>query len=91
MYFFKLEVEYLGFTLTRQGVLPQSKKVESILEIKPPTTVKAVKSWVGLINFYRMFWKCRAHHLYNITNLTKRVGILSGLRNTMSLSGILRI
>ena len=34
------EIEYLGYTITRDGIKPQYKKIQSILNLKPPTTVK---------------------------------------------------
>ncbi len=38
--FCALEIEYLGYVLTRDGIKPQSNKVQAILVIKPPTGVK---------------------------------------------------
>ncbi len=32
-----LKIEYLGYVLTRDGIKPQSNKVQAILAIKPPT------------------------------------------------------
>ena len=33
-------IEYLGYVLTRDGIIPQSNKVQVILAIKPPTGVR---------------------------------------------------
>jgi hypothetical protein len=38
--FCTLEIEYLHYVLTRDGIKPQSNKVQAILAIKPPTGVK---------------------------------------------------
>ncbi len=38
--FCALEIEYLGYVLTRDNIKPQSNKVQAILAIKPPTGVK---------------------------------------------------
>ncbi len=38
--FCTLEIEYLGYVLTRDGIKPQSNKVQAILAIKLPTGVK---------------------------------------------------
>jgi hypothetical protein len=35
--FCALEIEYLGYILTRDSIKPQSNKVQAILAIKPPT------------------------------------------------------
>jgi hypothetical protein len=37
--FCALEIEYLGYILTRDGIKPQSNKVQAILAIKSPTGV----------------------------------------------------
>jgi hypothetical protein len=38
--FCALKIEYLGYILTRDGIKPQSNKVQAILPIKPPTGVR---------------------------------------------------
>ncbi len=38
--FCALEIEYLGYILIRDGIKPQSNKVQAILAIQPPKGVK---------------------------------------------------
>ncbi len=38
--FCTLEIEYMGYILTRDGIKHQSNKVQAILAIKPPTRVR---------------------------------------------------
>ena len=38
--FCAIATEYLGYTLTREGIKPQTNKVQSILALKAPTNVK---------------------------------------------------
>ena len=47
------EIEYLGHTLTPEGVKPNSKKVKAVKDFSVPKNVKEVKSFLGLANFYR--------------------------------------
>ena len=47
------EIEYLGHTLTAEGVKPNSGKIEAVNSFPRPSTVKEVKSFLGLANFYR--------------------------------------
>ena len=47
------EIEYLGHTLTPEGVKPNSKKVEAVRDFPVSKNVKEVKSFLGLANFYR--------------------------------------
>ena len=37
------EIEYLGYTLTRDGIKPQEEKVSDILALHPPTNVKQLR------------------------------------------------
>ncbi len=50
--FCALEIEYLGYVLTRDGIKPQSNKVQAILAIKPPTGVKQLRHFLGMVQYY---------------------------------------
>jgi hypothetical protein len=47
--FCALEIEYLGYVLTRDGIKPQSNKLQAILAIKPPTGVRQVRHFSGML------------------------------------------
>jgi hypothetical protein len=49
--FCAIEAEFLGFVLTQQGIKPQVKKVEAIVKIATPKTVKQVYSFISMINY----------------------------------------
>jgi hypothetical protein len=51
--FCALEIEYLGYILTRDGIKPQSNKVQAALAIQPPTNVKEVRHFLGMVQHYR--------------------------------------
>ncbi len=51
-----LEIEYLGYVLTRDGIKPQSNKVQAILAIEPPTGVKQLRHFLGMVQYYRDLW-----------------------------------
>jgi hypothetical protein len=42
-FFAKTNLEYLGYKINREGLRPSQKKVEAILQIKPPTTCKQLR------------------------------------------------
>ena len=65
-------VDYLGYTLTRAGFKPQVNKVQAILKLQPPRTVKQVRKLLGFINFYKDFIKDRSTILQPIVSLTKK-------------------
>ncbi len=54
--FCALEIEYLGYVLTRDGIKPQSNKVQAILAIKPSTGVKQLRHFLGMVQYYRDLW-----------------------------------
>src|SRR5947209_5074047 len=51
--FLKETTEYLGFLISKQGIQVDSKKIKAISEWKAPTTVTEVRSFLGLVNYYR--------------------------------------
>ncbi len=56
MTFCALEIEYLGYVLTRDGIKPQSNKVQAILGIKPPTGVRQLRHFFGMVQYYHDLW-----------------------------------
>jgi hypothetical protein len=51
--FCALEIKYLGYVLTRDSIKPQSNKVQAILAIKPPTEVRQLRHFLGMVQYYR--------------------------------------
>ncbi len=51
--FCTLEIEYLGYILTRDGIKPQSNKVQAILLIQLPTNVKELRRFLAMVQYYR--------------------------------------
>ena len=68
---FKSEINYLAHPVSRKGVLPSKKNLESIAQCPPPDTYTKVKSFVGLVGHSRCFIKGFAKiaaPLYNLTS-----------------------
>lgn len=55
--FFRTEVEFLGFTVSRSGIKTCPSKVRDILNYKQPETLRALRSFLGLSGYYRRFIK----------------------------------
>ncbi|KAG7304206.1 hypothetical protein JYU34_011144 [Plutella xylostella] len=52
---FKDSVEYLGFVIDKHGLHKSDKKVEAIIQCKCPSNVSELKSFLGMVNYYRCF------------------------------------
>ena len=54
---FKTEINYLAHHVSKKGVQPSKKNLESIAQCPPLDTYTKVKSFVGLVGHYRRFIK----------------------------------
>lgn len=68
------EVEYLGYTLSREGIKPQVSKVNAILALQPPKNVKELRRILGIIQYYRDLWHRRTDLLAPLTDLVAECG-----------------
>ena len=71
-FFGRAELEYLGYWITREGIQPLPKKVKSILNIKPPTKRKELRSFIGIVNYYRDMWVRRSEVLAPLNRLCSK-------------------
>ena len=53
--FFRKEVAYLGHIITTNGIKPNPDKIKTIKNFPIPKTVKEIKSFLGLLGYYRRF------------------------------------
>lgn len=53
--FGKTEIDFLGHRVTSNGIYPSSSRMEAIMKTKRPKTVKELKGFLAMINFYRTF------------------------------------
>jgi hypothetical protein len=67
--FCALEIEYLGYIVTRDGIKPQSNKVQAILVIHLPTNVNELRHFLGMVQYYRDLWARRSKMLAPLTSL----------------------
>lgn len=70
--FLQKEVPFLGHIITPQGVRPNPNKISAIQKFPLPTTPKAIKSFLGLIGFYRRFIKNFAKIVSPLTRCLKK-------------------
>jgi hypothetical protein len=53
--FWLREIKFLGHTIYRDGISVDPEKVQEVMNWKPPTTVRQIRSFLGLAEYYRRF------------------------------------
>jgi hypothetical protein len=71
-FFARYELEYLGYWITRNGITPTDKKVKALMNIATPKNKKDVRSFIGMVNYYRDMWIRRSHILAPLAGLTSK-------------------
>ena len=71
-FFARGELEYLGYWITRDGIQPVKDKVQSIMNLNEPKTRKELRSFIGVVNYYRDMWIKRSHVLAPLAKLTSK-------------------
>jgi hypothetical protein len=66
------EVEFLGMIVSREGIKMDDSKVNAIREWPTPKTVRGVRSFLGLANFYCRFIEGYAQVTRPLNDLTKK-------------------
>lgn len=70
--FGKKSVTYLGYQIEKNTVSPLHSNTMAIQKVTPPEDVKALRSFLGQVNFYHKFVPNRASLLYPLYQLLKK-------------------
>ena len=64
-------VEYLGHQIDQEGIHAVPSKVEAITNAPPPTNVQELRSFLGLLNYYRKFIRNLSSILHPLNGLLR--------------------
>lgn len=70
--FFQTKVTYLGHVITQGGILPDPKKVNALLDMKPPTSVKELQCFLGMTGWFCRFIPRYSETAKPLTSLLKK-------------------
>ena len=64
-------LEFLGYKVDVKGISPLPDRVVAIRATKPPTSVKELQRFLGMVGYYRRFIPKAASHLYYLFEALK--------------------
>ena len=66
------QVNYLGHVVSSKGVLTDPDKIKALFLLEEPQNVEQVRSFLGLVGYYRKFIPKFASHAAALLSLAKR-------------------
>ena len=76
-HFAKQEVRYLGHIISRKGVQPDPEKTRAVQDFPPPQSLKQLRSFMGLANYYRRFIRGYAQIATPLHKLTHKNAVFT--------------
>ena len=67
----KSSLEFLGYQVDSTGISPLRDRVTAIEQTTPPTSVKELQRFLGMIGYYRRFVPNAAGHLFHLFDALK--------------------
>lgn len=68
---FKTQMSFLGYTVGEGCISTDPEKIKAIKDWKEPSTVREVRSFLGMANFYRKFIEKFSHKAKPLTDILK--------------------
>ena len=70
--FWLSSVSFLGHVISDEGISMDPKKIELVRDWKRPTTITEIRSFLGLVGYYRWFVENFSKIVVPLTKLTKK-------------------
>ena len=67
--FFEPKIEYLGHTISKDGLHKSQAKIEAIINTSPPSNIEETRQFLGFINYYSKFIPNRSEILHPLNQL----------------------
>ncbi|XP_037928948.1 uncharacterized protein LOC119663416, partial [Teleopsis dalmanni] len=64
------EIEFLGHVISAKGLRPPESKVQAVRDFPLPATVKQLRQFLGMVNFYRPFLRNAVQNQQRLFHLT---------------------
>ena len=71
-HFARSSVNFLGFVVSAEGILPDTSKIDAVKTFPTPRSVTEVRSFLGLCNYYRRFVRDFAQIASPLNRLTRK-------------------
>ena len=65
-------IEFLGHVFEKNEIKMSDSRVQGINYLPKPTSVKGVRNFIGMANYFRDFVKGLSSHMIRLTALTKK-------------------
>ena len=66
------KVAFLGYVISAEGMSVDPKKIEAVVNWKPPKNVSEVRNFLGLVGYYRKFVEGFSKIAAPLTKLTRK-------------------
>lgn len=70
--FAQKEIQFLGYSISAAGIKPDEEKLKMIQQLPGPKDITALRSFLGLTNFYRRFIRNYSNITLPLLTLTKK-------------------
>ena len=65
-------IDFLGHHLSSKGIQPSCDKIQAIIDYKPPTNIKSLRRFMGMVNYHRKFIHNISSLMQPLIELTKK-------------------